>query len=145
MPGDLRLSFGDAIELRHCTSCGGEIRSGQGFVESGIDALAVYWFDLHTEGDDRRARILVALDSAANPDAWEWGEAFGVEVRSEPDQLACALVDADQAPVPPDPTDPVHDRDDGLRSSQVSLLWEIVDAVVADDVAMAEFLANDAV
>ena len=56
-----------------------------------------------------------------------------------------ALVDADQAPVPPDPTDPVHDRDDGLRSSQVSLLWEIVDAVVADDAAMAEFLANDAV
>ncbi len=145
MSDELRLTFGDSIDLHHCSSCGGEIRCGRGFVESGVGALAAYWFDLHAEGNDRRARLLVALDSDADPAVWEWGEAFAVEVRNEPEQFVCALIDADDAPVRADPDNAVHDREDGLRSLRLSLLWEVIDAVVDRDPALATFLASNGV
>ena len=145
MSDDLRLAFGESIDICHCSSCGGEISAGHGYVESGIDALAAYWFDRHAHGADRRVRLLVAFDSGADPANWAWGEALAVEVRNEPDQFVCALVDAQNAPVSPDPGDVVHDREDGLHSSLLTMLWNVIDTVVSGDPAVAAFLANDGV
>lgn len=135
MGSPVRINLGDAIREHSCRCCGRTIRSGQGALSVGGGGTAVYWFDLHRNGDDRRTRLLVALDR---------GVSFVVHGRRTPDGLAFSLADPSESPVVPARrlTGRTLRRRRALEHPDLPGLWRVIDAVVQHDPAVATFLTQ---
>jgi hypothetical protein len=139
----MRIEFGDELQEHSCECCGRTVRSGQGFVDNGGDVTARYWFDMASHGGAERAtRLLVVLDRD-RPGRWfRPSVSFVVHGRVTDGGLAFSLRDPSDSPVVPSPrvTGRTLGRRHALDHTRLPVLWEIVDAVVVGDPALAEFL-----
>lgn len=138
----MHIEFGEAIEEHLCECCGRAVRSGQGFVDDGGDVTARYWFDMASHGRERGTRLLVVLDRVRRGRWFRPSVSFVVHGRVTPGGLAFSLREPSEAPVVPRRrvTGRTLGRRHALAHARLPAVWEIVDAVVERDPAVAGFL-----
>jgi hypothetical protein len=140
----MQIELGDEIQEHSCECCGRTIRSGQGsVVDDGGDLTARYWFDMasHPRGE-RGTRLLVVLYGVRRGRSSRPSVSFVVHGRVTPGGLAFSLRDPADSPVVPRRrvTGRTLARRRALHHARLPVLWEIVDAVVERDPALAGFL-----
>ena len=136
------IEVGENKNASTCHCCGKDSFVGHGFIYKNDDAYAVYYVGWSNAHLDKKVSIALAISEWDDDSTTDDRTCFGIEVSEGEDEIYFSVIGPSESPWSnTDLLGPMITRNEGLSHPLLKEVFEIVEKVLRDHIALREYFA----